>query len=149
MAGGLESAFARFGSVARERSFDQLRAVVASDKGVAGGELVLNAEFLRFAAHWGPTRVRVGRIGADEGQGRAAGPLHPCRLLRRRVCDEDLNEQSLRWREGTAKVRRHGILGEPPVDRFDGDDRGEAVGPLASCSYRRFGVHRVGPPACV
>ena len=29
-----------------------MRSVVLSDDG-AGGELVLNAEFLRFAAHWG------------------------------------------------------------------------------------------------
>ena len=50
---GLESAFARFGGVPAELLFDQLRAVVLSDDRAGGGELVLNAEFLRFAAHWG------------------------------------------------------------------------------------------------
>ena len=50
---GLESAFARFGGVPKELLFDQMRAVVLSDQRVGGGELVLNAEFLRFAAHWG------------------------------------------------------------------------------------------------
>ena len=50
---GLERAFARFGGVPRELLFDQMRAVVLSDGRVGGGELVLNAEFLRFAAHWG------------------------------------------------------------------------------------------------
>ena len=30
-----------------------MRAVVVSDQRVGGGALVLNAEFLRFAAHWG------------------------------------------------------------------------------------------------
>ena len=50
---GLESAFARFGGVPAELLFDQMRAVVLSDDRAGGGELVLNAEFLRSAAHWG------------------------------------------------------------------------------------------------
>ena len=50
---GLESAFERFGGVPEELLFDQMRAVVLSDDRGAGGGLVLNEEFLRFAAHWG------------------------------------------------------------------------------------------------
>ena len=50
---GLESAFDRFGGVPEELLFDQMRAVVLSDDRGAGGGLVLNEEFLRFAAHWG------------------------------------------------------------------------------------------------
>ena len=49
-----------------ELLFDQMRAVVLSDDRAAGGGLLLNAEFLRFAAHWGfmprscrPYRVRT------------------------------------------------------------------------------------------
>ena len=49
----LESAFEQFGGVPEELLFDQMRAVVLSDDRAAGGGLVLNAEFLRFAAHWG------------------------------------------------------------------------------------------------
>ena len=52
LTGGLETAFERFGGVPKELLFDQMRAVVQSDRRVGGGELVLNAEFLRFAAHW-------------------------------------------------------------------------------------------------
>ena len=75
---GLERAFARFGGVPKELLFDQMRAVVLSDQRVGGGELVLNAEFLRFAAHWGFHPPRVPAVsGADEGQGEAANPLHP------------------------------------------------------------------------
>ena len=37
----------------RELLFDQMRSVVPSDDRSDGGELILNAEFLRFAAHWG------------------------------------------------------------------------------------------------
>ena len=50
---GLESAFGWFGGVPQELLFDQMRAVVLSDGRAGGGELVLNADFLRFAAHWG------------------------------------------------------------------------------------------------
>ena len=75
---GLESAFARFGGVPAELLFDQMRAVVLSDDRTGGGELVLNAEFLRFATHWGfvPAVPR-----ADQGQGGAADPL-PARRSR-------------------------------------------------------------------
>ena len=52
---GLESAFARFGGVPRELLFDQMRSVVIADERTGGGALMLNAEFLRFAAHWGFT----------------------------------------------------------------------------------------------
>ena len=75
---GLERAFARFGGVPKELVFDQMRAVVLSDQRVGGGELVLTAEFLRFAAHWGFPPARMPAVlGADEGQGGAADPLHP------------------------------------------------------------------------
>ena len=50
---GLESAFDRFGGVPEELLFDQMRAVVLSDDRTGAGGLVLNAEFLRFATHWG------------------------------------------------------------------------------------------------
>ena len=49
----LESAFEAFGGVPEELLFDQMRAVVLSDDRAAGGGLLYNAEFLRFARHWG------------------------------------------------------------------------------------------------
>ena len=48
---GLESAFGWFGGVPQELLFDQMRSVVLSDGRAGGGELELNADFLRFAAH--------------------------------------------------------------------------------------------------
>ena len=50
---GLASAFARLGGVPEELLFDQRRPLVFSDDPVGGGELELNAEFLRRAAHRG------------------------------------------------------------------------------------------------
>ncbi len=60
---GLEAAFERFGGVPRELLFDQMRSVVVSDDRTSGGGLVLNAEFRRFAAHWGSRLGPAGHTG--------------------------------------------------------------------------------------
>ena len=108
---GLESAFARFGGVAQELLFDRMRAVVLSDDRSDGGGLVLNAEFLRFAAHWGfmPRSCRPHRA---QTKGKVERPI---RYLRENffygrvfVNDADLNEQATR---GTRWARsRHGRI---------------------------------------
>ena len=110
-----------------------MRSVVVSDGRADEGELVLNAEFLRFASHWGfrPRSCRPYRA-RTKGKVERADTLHPRELLlygRKFVSDEDLNEQAQRWLEGTANVRRHGTTGERPVDRFERD---EATGPAAA-----------------
>ena len=148
LTGGLETAFERFGGVPKELLFDQMRAVVLSDRRVGGGELVLNAEFLRFAAHWGfcPRACRPYR---PRTKGKVERPIRYIRESffygRAFANDEDLNEQASGWAEETANVRRHGTTGERPVDRFERDER-EALGPLASRPYRRLGVHRGAEP---
>lgn len=50
---GLEGAFGFFGGVSEELLFDQMKAVVVRDDRLKGSQLVENAEFKRFAAHWG------------------------------------------------------------------------------------------------
>ena len=148
LTGGLETAFERFGGVPEELLFDQMRAVVLSDRRVGGGELVLNAEFLRFAAHWG-FAPRACRPYRPRTKGKVERPIRYIRESffygRAFANDEDLNEQASGWAEGTANVRRHGTTGERPVDRFERDERG-ALGPLASRPYRRLGVHRGAEP---
>ena len=148
LSGGLETAFERFGGVPKELLFDQMRAVVLSDRRVGGGELVLNAEFLRFAAHWG-FAPRACRPYRPRTKGKVERPIRYIRESffygRAFANDEDLNEQASSWAEGTANVRRHGTTGERPVDRFERDERG-ALGPLASRPYRRLGVHRAAEP---
>ncbi len=141
---GLESAFGRFGGVPQELLFDQMRAVVVSDDRSSGGELALNAEFLRFAAHWGfvPRSCRPYRA---QTKGKVERPIRYVRESffygRPFTNDADLNEQAQRWLEGTANVRRHGTTGERPVDRFERDER-QALGPLASQPYRRLGARQ-------
>ena len=146
---GLESAFDRFGGVPDELLFDQMRAVVLSDDRAAGGGLVLNAEFLRFAAHWGfvPRSCRPYRART---KGKVERPIRYIRESffygREFANDNDLNEQAARWLEGTANVRRHATTGERPVDRFERDERATLL-PLANGPYRRLGARLAPEPA--
>ena len=146
---GLESAFGWFGGVPQELLFDQMRAVVLSDGRAGGGELVLNADFLRFAAHWG-FQTRACRPYRAQTKGKVERPIRYIRdsffYGREFLNDEDLNEQALSWLEGTANVRRHGTTGECPVERFERDEQ-DALLPLASYPYRRLGAGTLRQPA--
>ena len=146
---GLERAFAHFGGVPRELLFDQMRAVVLSDGRGDGGSLVLNAEFLRFAAHWG-FAPRACRPYRARTKGKVERPIRYLRQSffygRTFVSDADLNDQALRWLEDTANVRRHATTGERPVDRFERDEQ-SALRPLVPQPYRRFGTRSNAPPA--
>ena len=125
-----------------------MRAVVLSDDRAAGGGLVLNAEFLRFAAHWGfmPRSCRPYRA---QTKGKVERPIRYIRESffygRTFANDDDLNEQAARWLEGTANLRRHATTGERPVDRFERDER-SALLPLANCPYRRLGLSQAPEP---
>ena len=144
---GLESAFRWFGGVPRELLFDQMRAVVLSDGRAGGGELVLNADFLRFAAHWG-FRPRACRPYRAQTKGKVERPIRYSFFYGREFLnDEDLNEQALLWLEGTANVRRHGTTGERPMDRFERDEQ-QALLPLASHPYRHLGARKPPQPPC-
>ena len=146
---GLEGAFERFGGVPEELLFDQMRAVVLSDDRAAGGGLVLNAEFLRFAAHWGfvPRSCRPYRART---KGKVERPIRYIRESffygREFANDDDLNEQAAGWLDGTANVRRHGTTGGRPVDRFERDERA-VLRPLANSPYRRLGLRQAPEPA--
>ena len=121
-----------------------IRAVVLSDDRAAAGGLVLNAEFLRFAKHWGflPRSCRPYRART---KGKVERPIRYIRESffygRSFANDDDLNEQAVRWLEGTANVRRHATTGERPIDRFERDERAVLL-PLATCPYRRLGVRQ-------
>ena len=145
----LESAFEVFGGVPEELLFDQMRAVVLSDDRAAGGGLLLNAEFLRFARHWGfdPRACRPYRA---KTKGKVERPIRYIRESffygRSFANDDDLNAQAAGWLEGTANVRRHGTTGERPIDRFERDERA-VLRPLANSPYRRLGLGQAPEPA--
>jgi len=115
-----------------------MRAVVTRDLRLEGGRLVENAEFLRFAAHWG-FAPRACRPYRAKTKGKVERPI---RYLRERFLygrdfagDGDLNAQLERWLETVANRRTHGTTGEPPILRFERDERALLL-PLAERPYR-------------
>jgi transposase len=142
---GLESAFGAFGGVPQELLFDQMRAVVIGDDRLKSGALVLNAEFLRFAAHWG-FRPRACRPYRAKTKGKVERPIRYLRESffygRTFLNDADLNAQAERWLAATANLRGHRTTGEPPHVRFERDER-HALKALAPTPYPR--LHGVVP----
>ena len=123
---GLEEAFAFFGGVPAELLFDQMKAVIINDERTSGGQLLENAEFVRFAAHWG-FRIRACRPYRAKTKGKVERPIGYVRqsffYARTFLNDVDLNAQALFWLGHTANVRRHRTTGEGPRLRFERDER--------------------------
>jgi transposase len=123
---GLEEAFSFFGGVPREILFDQMASVITRDLRDQGGKLVENAEFLRFAAHWG-FRVRACRPYRAKTKGKVERPIRYVResfvYARDFVGDEDLNGQARLWLSGVANVRKHRTTKEQPLERFTRDEQ--------------------------
>lgn len=139
---GLEDAFAYFGGVPRELLFDQMKAVITRDERLTGGPLVRNAEFLRFAAHWGfvPRACRPYRA---QTKGKVERPIRYVRESfvygRELLGDGHLAEEAARWLEGVANARVHGTTGEVPRERFERGERA-ALQPLAGRPYHSLSL---------
>jgi len=144
---GLEEAFEFFGGVTSELLFDQLKAVIIDDERLDGGRLLENAEFLRFAAHWG-FRIRACRPYRARTKGKVERPISYVRQSffygRSFLNDDDLNAQALSWMARTANVRLHRTILEAPQDRFERDERG-LLEPLALQPYRSLVLEPARP----
>ncbi len=108
---GLEAAFGFFGGVPRDLLFDQMKSVIVRDLRGEGGRVTENAEFLRFAAHWG-FRPRGCLPGEGEGEGRAphrlrSQELHLRSQLRRRRGPERAGRVVARERGQGPDPRHH------------------------------------------
>lgn len=145
---GLDEAFGYFGGVPRELLFDQMKAVVLSDKRSEGGRITENVEFLRFAHHWG-FRVRACRPYRAKTKGKVERPVSYVRSSffygREFTSDSDLNAQARSWLDRVANPRVHGTLKERPIDRFE-RERSE-LGPLALRPYRSYVLPPRAPKA--
>jgi transposase len=134
---GLEDAFAFFGGVPHELLFDQMKSVILEDQRPDGGKLLENAEFLRFAAHWG-FRIRACRPYRAQTKGKVERPVGYVRgnfvYGRDFLGDADLDAQRAQWLEETANARVHGTTGEVPRLRFERDERATLL-PLAARPY--------------
>jgi transposase len=139
---GLESAFEFFGGVPQELLFDQMRSVVLSDERLGGCGLIMNAEFVRFAAHWGFS-ARACRPYRARTKGKVERPIRYVRQSffygRTFLNDEDLNAQSEHWLQRICNVRRHRTLGEAPRTRFERDERIH-LAPLATRPYPQIAL---------
>jgi transposase len=121
---GLEEAFGYFGGVPQELRFDQMKAVITRDLRLEGGALVRNAEFLRFAGHWGFT-PRACRPYRAQTKGKVERPVRYLRgnfvYGRTFLHDADLDHQRAVWLE-RANERLHGTTRERPRVRFDREE---------------------------
>jgi transposase len=135
---GLEEAFAFFGGVPRELLFDQMKAVITKDLRLLGGQLVINEEFLRFAAHWG-FKARACRPYRAQTKGKVERPIHYIRdnfvYGREFLGDPHLDAERERWQERTANVRVHATTRERPRERFERDEH-HVLQALAERPYR-------------
>ena len=146
---GLEEAFAYFGGVPQELLFDQMKAVITRDLRREGGALVHNAEFLRFARHWG-FRARACRPYRARTKGKVERPVRYLRgnfvYGRTFLHDADLDHQRQHWLERVANVRIHGTTRERPRVRFDREER-VVLQPLAPRRYTSLVLERTTPLA--
>ena len=146
---GIEEAFAYFGGVPQELLFDQMKAVITRDLRLEGGALVRNAEFLRFARHWGFT-ARACRPYRAQTKGKVERPVRYLRgnfvYGRTFLQDADLDHQRQRWLEQVANVRVHGTTRERPRVRFDREER-FLLQPLAPRRYTSLVLDRASPTA--
>jgi hypothetical protein len=101
-------------------------AVITRDLRLEGGALIRNAEFLRFARHWGFT-PRACRPYRAQTKGKVERPVRYLRgnfvYGRTFLHDADLDQQCQRWLERVANVRLHGTTHERPRERFDREER--------------------------
>ena len=141
---GLEEAFRYFGGVPQELLFDQMKAVITRDLRLEGGALIRNAEFLRFAHHWGFT-PRACRPYRAQTKGKVERPVRYVRgnfvYGRTFLHDADLDHQRQLWLERVANVRLHGTTRERPRVRFDREER-FLLQPLAPRRYTSLVLER-------
>jgi transposase len=135
---GLEEAFAYVGGVPRELLFDQLKAVIVEDHRHEDGKLLENAEFLRFAAHWG-FRIRACRPYRAKTKGKVERPIRYIRSNffygREFIGDADLDAQRVAWMDGVANVRVHRTTLCVPRVRFETEEVMH-LQPLTERAYR-------------
>ena len=148
---GLEAAFGFFGGVPRELLFDQMKSVIVRDLRGEGGRVTENAEFLRFAAHWG-FRPRACRPYRAKTKGKVERPIGYVRKSfaygRSFAGDADLNAQAEWWLGSVANVRIHGTTRERPAERFERDER-HVLRPLAHRPYHPLALPAEREPETV
>ena len=130
---GLEGAFRHFGGTTREVLVDNARALV-NEHDAQTREVAFNDRFHAFCRYWGVTPracapYRARTKGKDE---RGVGYVKRNAIAGHRFESlEALQAHLARWMREVADARVHGTTAEPPIDRFERDERGALI-PLAA-----------------
>ena len=122
---GLEGAFRHFGGLPHELLLDNARALV-DEHNMHTREVKFNDRFHAFCRYWGvapracaPYRART--KGKDE---RGVGYVKRNAIAGHRFDSmEALHAHLQRWMREVADTRVHGTTGEPPIVRFERDER--------------------------
>lgn len=130
---GLEGAFRHFGGTPKEVLIDNARALV-NEHNVKTREVCFNDRFHAFCRYWtvtpracAPYRART--KGKDE---RGVGYVkHNAIAGHHFASTQQLQAHLERWVREVADVRIHGTTAEPPIERFERDERHTLV-PLAA-----------------
>jgi transposase len=150
---GLEGAFRHFGGVTHEVLIDNAKALV-EEHNRQTREVKLNDRFRSFCSYWGVTPracapYRAQTKGKDE---RGVGYVKRNAIAGHTFPSLDALQAHLdRWMREVADVRIHGTTGEPPIERFERDER-QALRPLPSKApflQVRELVRRVHTDACI
>lgn len=150
---GLEGAFRHFGGVTHEVLVDNAKALV-EEHNRQTREVKLNDRFRAFCRYWGVTPracapYRAQTKGKDE---RGVGYVKRNAIAGHTFPSLDALQAHLdRWTREVADVRVHGTTGEPPIERFERDER-QALRPLPSKApflQVRELVRRVHTDACI
>jgi transposase len=150
---GLEGAFRHFGGVTHEVLIDNAKALV-DEHNRQTREVKLNDRFRSFCSYWGVTPracapYRAQTKGKDE---RGVGYVKRNAIAGHTFASLDALQAHLdRWTREVADVRVHGTTGEPPIERFERDER-QALRPLPSKApflQVRELVRRVHTDACI
>lgn len=150
---GLEGAFRHFGGLTRELLLDNAKALV-EEHDAQTREVRFNDRFHAFCRYWdvlpracAPYRART--KGKDE---RGVGYVKRNAIAGHRFDSfEDLHGHLVQWMRNVADVRIHGTTGEPPIARFEREER-TALRPLAAKApflQVRELTRRVHSDACV
>ena len=150
---GLEGAFRHFGGVTHEVLIDNAKALV-EEHNRQTREVRLNDRFRSFCSYWGVTPracapYRAQTKGKDE---RGVGYVKRNAIAGHTFASLDALQAHLdRWVREVADVRVHGTTGEPPIERFERDERRalRALPNKAPFLQVRELVRRVHTDACI
>lgn len=122
---GLEGAFRHFGGLPHELLLDNAKSLVDSHDRQTR-EVKFNDRFLAFCRYWGVTPracapYRARTKGKDE---RGVGYVKRNAIAGHRFDSlEALHAHLQRWMREVADMRLHGTTGEPPIVRFERDEK--------------------------